>query len=158
MLQISKEKNHVADEEARSADEDDWIPDKIHSIQQKIHSMGTKSKNGIPFYTKTVLTNNRPIKFIVLDTGSPLTLIPKVKFNEKATIRPVLEDYRNVNDNKTKFEGKTMANIEIDGKARQLELLITSKQTHLLHGLNWMEKLGITVKTENPHQTVNHIN
>ena len=77
--------NHIADEEAESADEDDWIPDKIHSIQQKINSVGATNKNGIPFYTRTLLVNNRPIKFIV-DTGSPVTLIPKQKFNKITVI------------------------------------------------------------------------
>ena len=32
-----------------------------------------------------------------------------------------------------------MANIEIDGQVKQLELLITPKQTRPLLGLNWME-------------------
>ena len=53
--------NHIADEKADSADEYNWIPARIHSIQQKIHPMGAKSKNGPPFYTKTLLVNNRPI-------------------------------------------------------------------------------------------------
>ena len=49
--------NHIADEEAYSADEDEWTPDRIHSIQQKINSLGNGSKNGTPFYTKTLLVN-----------------------------------------------------------------------------------------------------
>ena len=106
--------NHTADEETYSADEDDWTPDRIHSIQQKIHSTETKSKNGPPFYTKTLLVTNRPIKFIV-DTGSPITLIAKVNFDKITTIRSVIEHYRDVNDNKKEFEGKTIANIESDG-------------------------------------------
>ena len=69
--------NHIADEETYSADEDEWTTDRINSIQQKINSMGTRCKNGPPFYTKTLLVNNRPIKFIV-DTGSQLTLIPNI--------------------------------------------------------------------------------
>ena len=154
---LARKINHIVDEEAYNADEDDWIPDRMHSIQQKIHSMGTKSKNGLPFDTKTLLVINRTIKFIV-DTGSPVTIIPKARFNEKTTIRPVLEEYGYVNGNKKKIERKTMANIEIDGKVKQLELLITIKQTHPLLGLNWMKKLGITLKTEAPYQTVNHIN
>ena len=110
--------NYIADEEAYSAeDEDHWIPAKICSIQQKIHSMGTKSKNGKPFYTKTPLVNNRPIKIIV-DTGSPVTLMPKARYNKITTLRLVLEGYRDVNDYKIKFEGKTVANIEIDGKVK----------------------------------------
>ena len=107
--------NHIADEEAYSADEDEWTPDRIHSIQQKINSLGNGSKNGLPFYTKTLLVNNRAIKFIV-DTGSPITLIPKSKFNNITTMKPVTTDYRDVNDNKIKVEGKTTANIRIDGK------------------------------------------
>ena len=98
--------NHIADEEAESADEDDWIPDKIHSKQQKINSIGVTNKNGIPFYTKTLLVNNRPIEFIV-DTGSPVPLITKLKFNKITAIKPVSEDYRDVNDNKIKFAVKT---------------------------------------------------
>ena len=34
----------------------------------------------------------------------------------------------------------------------------TTKQTHPLLGPNWLEKLGITLKTGNSHQTVNYIN
>ena len=79
------------------------------------------------------MVNNRPIKFIV-DTCSPVTLIPKLKFNRITEINPVLEDYRDVNNNKIKFESKTLANIEFDGKSKQLELLITTKQTHPLLG------------------------
>ena len=45
-------------------------------------------------------------------------------------MKPVTIDYRDVNDNKIKFEGKTTANITIDGKEKQLELLVTTKQTH----------------------------
>ena len=69
----------------------------------------------------------------------------------------VSEDYRDVNDNKIKFEGKTLANIEIDGKSKQLELLITTKQTHPQLGLNWMNELGLTLKTETPQQSINNI-
>ena len=68
-----------------------------------------------------------------------------------------MEDYRDVNDNKIKIEAETIANVEIDGKTRQLELVITTRQTHPLLGLNWMEKLGMSLKTEAPHQGINKI-
>ena len=67
--------------------------------------MGTKSKSGPPFHEKTLLVNNRPTKFIV-DKNSPVTLIPKTKFNNKTVFKPVTEDYRDVNDNKRMFESK----------------------------------------------------
>ena len=145
----------IADEGTFSADEDDWRPDRKHSIQQKINSMGTKCKNGPRFYTKSLLVNNRSIKSIV-DTGSPVTLIPKTKFSIITTMKPVTVDYRDVNDKK--IQRKTTFNIEIDGTERKLELLITTKQTHPLLGLDWMEKLGITLNTGNNVQTIKHFN
>ena len=147
----ARNKNHIADEKTYSAEEDDWVTDRIYSIQQKIRSMGTKNKNGLPFYTKTLLVNNPPIKFIVY-TGSPVTLIPKTEVNKITTTRPVVED-----TGKIKSDGKTTTSVEIDGKTRQLELLITTRQTHSLLRLKWMEKLGITLRTEAPNQTINQI-
>ena len=109
MLPLNEEINHIT-EEADSADEDDWTLDRIHSIQQKIHSLATNYRKGPPFYTVTLLVNNRPIKFII-DTGSPVTLIPKSKFNKETTLKPITVDYWDVNDNKMKYEEKTTANI-----------------------------------------------
>ena len=71
-------------------------------------------------------------------------------------MKPVTVDYRDVDDKK--IQRKTTFNIEIDGTERQLELLITTKQTHPLLGLDWMEKLGITLNTGNNVQTINHFN
>ena len=136
---------NIAEEEAGSADEDDWTLDRIHSIQQKIQSLATNNKNGPPFFTATLLVNTRPIKFIT-DTDSPVTLIPKSKFNKVRTLKPITVDYRDVNDNIIKFEGRTTANIELDGTKYQLELLITTKNAHPIMGLDWMGKLGITLE------------
>ena len=76
----STRKKHIAGEETRSTDADDWTPSRIRSIQQKIHSMGTNNRNGPPLYTITLVVINRPITFLI-NTGSPVTLIPKPKFN-----------------------------------------------------------------------------
>ena len=137
MLQVSPKINHIADEETTSADEFDWTPDRTHSNQQEINSLRTRSSNGQPLYTKTIFVKDQPIQFIV-DTGSPVTKLPTVKFNKITTIRPATEYYRDVNDIKIKFEGKTTANIKIDSVKKQLKLLITTKPTHPLLGLTWM--------------------
>ena len=129
------------DSEARSADEDNWTPNKIHSINNTVHSTRQISNDGQTFFTVTVLVNNRPIKFIK-DSGSPVTLIPKQKFNEITTIYTLQQEYKDVNNNKIKFEGKTTANIEMDGETKKLELLITTKRTNPL-GLDFMKHLGI---------------
>ena len=100
--------------------------------------------------------NNRPIKFII-DSGSPVTLIPKSQFNGITPLRPIGTEYRDVNDNRIKFEGKTTASVEINGKRNKLELLITTKKTNPLLGLGWMEKLGITLDTGETGPQINQI-
>ena len=84
----AKGKKCVKSRKMGRAEEYDWTPDRIHSIQQKIHSLSTNGKNNPPFYTATLLVNNRPIKFTI-DTGSPVTLIPKSKFNNTTVMKPV---------------------------------------------------------------------
>ena len=132
--------------ETSSAVEDDWTPNTIHSVKQKIHSTRSTNNNGPEFFTVTALVNNRPIKFII-DSGSPLTLISKSHFNEITPLRPLETESRDVNDNRIRFEGKTTAKVEINGTRKELEILITTKNTNPLLGLHWMKKLGITLET-----------
>ena len=52
-------------------------------------------------------------------------------FNQIKPIRPLHADYRDENNNKIKFERKTLAKVETNGETKHLELLITTKeQTH----------------------------
>ena len=104
-----------------------------------VHSTRQTKKNGPEIFTLTALVNNRPIKFII-DSGSPVTLIPKSQFNSTTPLMPIGTEYRDVNDNRIKFEGKTIASVEINGKRNNLEVLITTKKTNPLLGLDWMEK------------------
>ena len=114
---------------------------------QKTKRSIQKDKEGQPFFTTTVLVNNRPIKFII-DSGSPVTLTPKQKGNEITSIYPLREEYKDVNNNEIKFEGKKMANIVMDGELKNLELLITTKRTNPLLGLDWLKHLDIKVNIE----------
>ena len=117
--------------EATSAEEDEWTPNKIHLITKTIHSTKQTASDGQTFITKTALVNNRPIKFII-DSGSPVTLIPKQMFNRITTMRPLQTENRDVNNNKIQFKGKTIANVEINRETKKLELLITTKKTNPL--------------------------
>ena len=47
-----------------------------------------------------------------------------------------------------------MANIKIDGEKKKLELLITTKRTNPLLGLDWMKDLGISVNIEKPNSKI----
>ena len=103
-------------------------------------------KDGPDFFTLTALVNKRPIKFII-DSGSPVTLIPKSLFNGSTPLKPLKTEYRDVNDNIIRFEGKTNAMVEINGQQNNLEILITTKKTNPLLGCDWMGKLGTTLDT-----------
>ena len=135
----NKRINHIQDDVASSADDDDLSPNTIHSVNQEVHSTCQIKRNGPEFFTITALIN-RPIKFII-DSCSPVTLIPKSQFNGTTPLRPVGTEYRDVNDNRIKFEGKTTASVEINNKRNNLEILITTKKTNPLLGLDWIEKL-----------------
>ena len=143
----NKRVNHIMEEETSSANEDDWKPNTIHSVKQKIHSTRSTNSNGPDIFTITALVKNRPIKFII-DRGSPVTLLPKSLFNNITQLHPLKTEYRDVNDNQIQFEGKTTAKVEIDGKQKELEILVTTKRTNPLLGLDWMKKLGITLETD----------
>ena len=68
-------------------------------------------------------------------------------FNKITPIRPLHTEYRDGN-NKIKFERKTTAKVETNWETKNLELLITTKRTIPLLGLDWMKYLGIKLETE----------
>ena len=113
----------------------------IHPIKQKIHSTQSVHNSGPEFFTLTALVNNRPIKFMI-DSGSPVTLIPKSQFNNITPLQPLETEYRDVNDNRIKVERKTTAMVKINGEQKHLEVLVTTKKTDPLLGLDWIKKLG----------------
>ena len=114
------------------------------------------NKDGPDFFTLIALVNKRPIKFII-DSGSPVTLIPKSLFNGTTPLKPLKTEYRDVNDNIIKFEGKTTAMVEINRQQNNLEILLTTKKTNSLLGLDWMGKLGITLDTGKTGPQINHV-
>ena len=152
----NKKINHVQDNEASRTEEVDWSQNTIHSVNQKIHSTRQIKKNGPEFFTLTALVNNRPIKFII-DSGSPVTLLSKSQFNRITPLKPLGTEYRDVNDNRIKLEGKTIASVALNGKQNNLEVLLTTKKTNPLLGLDWMEKLGVTLDTGKTDPQINNI-
>ena len=71
-------------------------------------------------------------------------------------MKPIGTEYRDVNDNRINIEGKTTALVERNGKRNDLEVLITTKKTNPLLGLDWMEKLRITLDTGKTGPQINH--
>ena len=102
MCRIPKRIQYV-DKTTSSAEEDNWDYDKI----QKINN----SKNKNDYIYVTLLVNNVPIKFII-DSGSPVTLIPQSLFNEITNVEKKNNDYEDVNDNKIELIGQTNATVK----------------------------------------------
>ena len=126
------------DKVSSSAEEDNWDYNKIQRINNN-------KKNG-EYLHATLLVNNAPIKFII-DSGSPVTLIPQRLFNKITEVEELKTNYKDVNDNKIDFLGQTKALVKTNSKTLQLPLLITKTNITPLMGLDWMKRLGITVNT-----------
>ena len=137
MCPIPKRIQHV-DKTTSSAEEDNWDYDKIQRINN------SKKKNDYIYVT--LLVNNAPIKFII-DSGSPVTLIPKCLFNEITKVEKMNNDYKDVNDNKIEFIGQTNATVKTNTSTLQLPLLITKAKITPLMGLDWMKRLKITINS-----------
>ena len=137
MCRIPKRIQYV-DKTTSSAEEDNWDYDKI----QKINN--SKKKNDYIYVT--LLVNNVPIKFII-DSGSPVTLIPQRLFNEITKVEKMNNDYKDVNDNKIEFIGQTNATVKTNTTTLQLPLLITKANITPLMGLDWMKRVKKTVKS-----------
>ena len=126
------------DKVSSSAEEDNWDYNKI----QRINNNKKKGE----YLHGTLLVNNATIKFII-DSGSPVTLIPQRLFNKITKVEELKTNYKDVNDNKIDFLGQTKALVKTNGTTLQLPLLTTKANITPLMGLDWMKRLGITLNT-----------
>ena len=113
------------DRTASPADEDNWDYDKIQKINNN-------KKKGDYFYV-TLLVYNAPIKFII-DSGSPVTLIPQRLFNKTTKVEKMNIDYKDVNANNIVFVGQTNATVKTNTTSLQLPLLNTKANITPLMG------------------------
>ena len=143
MCRLPKRIQHV-DKVSSSAEEDNWDYNKIQRINNN-------KKNG-EYLHATLLVNNAPIKFII-DSGSPVTLIPQRLFNKITEVEELKTNYKDVNDRsnyyfvnvKIDFLAQTTALVKTNSTTLQLPLLITKANITPLMGLGWMKRLGITL-------------
>ena len=144
-------KANIVRETASSENNDNWTSDKIHSIIERIQAANSKRATKENIFARRLLVNGQPIEFII-DSGSPVSLISKREFNRIPDIKPVKNNYKDVNDNDIIFEGQTLGKIETETEKLLLPLLITKNRTNPLLGLDWMTKLDIKLK-ENRKKT-----
>ena len=72
------------DRTTSSAEDDNWEIDRIQRIDNANLKQG--------FYNATLLVNNVPIK-IIIDSGSPITLIPECLFSKITPSEPLKATY-----------------------------------------------------------------
>ena len=97
-------------------------------------------------YTAKIKINGTPKEFI-MDTGSPVTIMPlgeqimkKIK-RQKTTNR-----YQDVNKNEVKFREKIPVNIEYENNKQKMEILFTeTKDITPLLGMDWMKRFKLTI-------------
>ena len=113
----------------------------IHHIKE-IKKINEMNKH----FTATVQINGIKKEFII-DTGSPVSIIPPDDRIMKATeIQKITNRYQDVNKNEVKFRGKIPVNKEYENNKQKMEILITERTdiTPLL-GKDWMKKFKLTI-------------
>ena len=118
---------HV-DQTTSSAEEDNWGYDKFQSKNNKKES---------DYIYVTLLVNSAPMIFII-DSGSPVTLIPQDRSNSFSKVEKLNNNCKDVNDNKIEFVGQTKATVKSNKTTLQLPLLNTEANNTPLMGLDRM--------------------
>ena len=110
---------------------------------KEIEAIEEKNKH----YTATIKINGVK-KEIIIDTGSPLTIMPPdERIMKHAEIQKITNRYQDVNKNEVKFRGKIPVNIEYENNKQKMEFLITERTdiTPLL-GIDWMKTFRFTIR------------
>ena len=107
------------------------------------------------FYKTILLVHGQPIEFII-DTGSPVTIIPPI-INPKE-IKATSKCFVDVNKNPINFEGEAMVEVKTEKTKTPLPILITEKKnTQPLLRLDWLDKLEIGLQGSHETKIIRNI-
>ena len=103
------------------------------------HTQSVNGINRVDFYKAILLVQGQPIEFII-DTGFPVKIIPqKINPTEK---KKTTKSFVDVNKNSKNIQGEAMVEVKTEKRKELLPILITeNKNTQLLLGLDWLDKL-----------------
>ena len=147
-----KVRNVTEDESEIIGGESDESETSINRIE-RINRITDRNK----YLTTTVKVNGIEKVFIV-DTGSPISIMPADENIMKQTeIQKIKHRYQDVNKNEVKFRGKIPADVEYENNKQKMQILITERNdiTPLL-GMDWMKKFKLTIgniRTEENNQS-----
>ena len=80
------------------------------------------------------MVNDAPIK-IIIDSGSPVTLLLQRLFNDISEVTKINTSYKDVNDNNFEFLGQGKATVRTNNTTLQLPLLIAISQDNTVIGI-----------------------
>ena len=135
MKRLTEEEINEPDESTSDSEES------IHHMKEikKINEMSN-------LFTETVQVNGIK-KELIIDTGSPISVLPPDERIMKATeVQKKTNRYQDVNKDKVKVRGKIPVNIEYENNKQKMEILITERTdiTPLL-GMDWMKTFKLTI-------------
>ena len=89
------------------------------------HVQPVNGINRVDFYKAILLVEGQPIEFVI-DTGSPVTIIPPI-INPEG-IKPTTKCFVDVNKNPIKFRGEAMVEVKTEKTQVTLPILITERK------------------------------
>ena len=95
-----------------------------------------------------VVQHNGMNKEFIIDTGSPISIMPPDERIMKSTEIPKITiRYQDVNKNEVEFRVKVPVNIEFENNELKMEILIIERTdiTPLL-GMDWMKRFKLTIR------------
>ena len=113
------------------------------------HIQSVNGINRVDFYKAILLVDGQPIEFII-DTGSPVTIIPPIITPKQ--MKATSKCFVDVNKNPIEFKGEAIVEVKTEKTKVMLPILITEKKnTQPLLGLDWLDKLEIGL--QGSHET-----
>ena len=136
-----KVRNVTEDEIEGIGGDSDESETSIHRIE-RVNRITDRNK-----YLTTIVKVNGTEKELLVDAGSPISIMPVDENIMKRTeIQKVKHRYRDVNENEVKFRGKIPADIEYENNKQEMKILITERNdTTPLLGMDWMKQFKLTI-------------
>ena len=119
------------------------------------HSQSVSGVNRVDFYKAILLVQDQPIE-VIIDTGSPVTIIPPII--TPTEMKKTTKIFVDVNKNPIKFKGEAMVEVKTEKSKKILPILITeNKTTQPLLGLDWLDKLEIGLQGNKKTNVIRHV-
>ena len=119
------------------------------------HIQSVNGVNRVDFYKTILLVHGQPIEFII-DTGSPVTIIPPIITPKE--MKETTKTFVDVNKNSIKFKGEAMVEVKTEKSKETLPILITeNKNTQPLLELDWLDELEIGLQGGKKTNVIRHV-